>query len=579
MVMGWTSTRGRGKAAVFFMFVIVGLVFTWAALFASAPLVEQSFQVKFDHYTVNDGLSHGKVLDAYQDRFGYMWFATPDGLNRFDGYSFQVYRYFDKDSTSISNSYITCITEDAQGKLWIGTKKGLNQFNRRTEEFIRYHYQPDNENSIYHDHVRALLADTLGNLWIETVDGTLNQYVIKENRFEHYRHKKLSQPYYDYHEIYQDKNGYIWFGGRNFGPYRFNPSTGQMKYFSADAENPDKKRDNDIACIMEDSHGNFWMSATDGAYKFFPDSGRFEKFLWSSTFSIIEDSYTNLWFATGKGVYQYFPDKGNMAHYMHSANVPSSLVHDHVYKLHEDRAGNIWICTAGGISKYSPKKYKFSHYRHIVGQENCLPNNNVTATFQDSDGAIWIGTHGGGLSRFYPGKGRCENYQHQADNPNSITSNRVSCIYEDSRSRLWIGQWSGRGFDLFDKPTGRFTRYAILDGSFKKDWYNDFLEDRFGRFWAGVWGSSGMMEFDPEKGVFTGVHFISYHVPNDRPVKDMAILPDGRVFLGVDRFVIFSLQTAGEDTLGYASGQKPMISLPFWTGTSFNGITHTPFGS
>ena len=354
----------------------------------------------FDNFTAEQGLSTSTVLDIIQDKYGFLWIATPNGLNRFDGYHFLHFYSEAGDSCSLSDSYITCFAEDAWGNLWIGTKNGLNRLNRDTFCFSTLYHEPGNNNSLKDSYIRALYADDSGKLFIETRDGYLSVLDIAEGRFTHYKHKRLVQEYYDYHSIYQDKEGLIWFGGRNIGPFFLNPENNQVHLIKADSGDPHKKRENDISCFFEDSHGNFWMSGLDGAYKYYTKEDRFEKLLASSTFSITEDHDKNVWFGSGNGVFCLRDSV--MYHYTYSISNPKSLVNNHVNKIYVDRCNNVWLGTQEGLSKFSPNKYKFKTYRHLFGDDKSLSNNHVTDILEDSRRQIWISTMGGGLNQFDP---------------------------------------------------------------------------------------------------------------------------------------------------------------------------------
>ena len=497
----------------------------------SPPEIQDDPLVKFDHYNYQDGLSHEKVLDATQDQYGYMWFATAYGLNRFDGHHFLVYLHQKSDSGSISDNYITCLEEDAFGNLWVGTKNGLNRLNRKTEVFEKWLYDPDNPGSDGNQYVRELYADDNGILWIETVDGTLSRYDIKRKTFDHYHHQRIFQEYYDYHDIYEDHEGNLWIGGRDMGPYRFNRENGELVFYQADNNDFTKKRDNDVASFFQDVHGNFWVSATDGVYWFFPPANRFKKMLNTSTYSITEDHEGHVWLGTSNGAMKYHPEEGHFTRYRHDQNNPSSLVDNHIYKVFTDRNNNIWFCTNNGISKLSANKYKFAHYRHIIGDDKSVSDNHVSALMQDRQGRIWIGTTGGGLNLFNKEMKSFLDYTHDENHPASITSNQVSALYQDEKGTLWVGLWAGLGFNKFEPDKDRFTRYAIRWDSRKRDWYSDFLEDKNGNFWLGIWGDWGLRKFNRETETIETDQYAHGPKPVNEHISAIAVQDDSLVWI------------------------------------------------
>ncbi len=474
---------------------------------------------KFDSYTTDDGLKGRKVLDIHQDRYGFLWIATDEGLNRFDGYDFRVFTHQPDDSTSISDSHVTSIDEDIYGNLWIGTQHGLNRFLRENETFDAILHDDFDANTLSHNYVRELYADTSGFLWIETVDGILNRYEIQDESFVQHKHNKIKQPYYEYHAIYEDKGGDLWIGGRSMGPYRFLKNEERFVFYRADGQDSTKKRDNDVAAYLEDSYGNFWVSGIDGIYLFFPDEERFQKFYGTSTFDIAEDNEGYIWFATGNGVLRYDPSNKVLLHYRADQNNRQSLNADNVNCIFEDQTGNIWFGTDNGLNKYSRNKYKFSHMYHIPGNRNTIAANNITSLMTDDQDNLWIGTDGYGLDKMDLNNNTITHYKKEEDDPGSLASNYVSDIYQDHNGDIWIGLWRGIGFNKYDASEDEFILYSHNPNNLKTDWYVDFLEDHQGTFWAGLWGAQGMQEFNRNDGHFEPNHFNPLH---SRPI-DMKI--------------------------------------------------------
>lgn len=439
-------------------------------IWAQSYTLKEDYQSKFYNLSQKDGLSHNKVLDIYQDRCGYLWFATIDGLNRYDGYEFVVYKNIPGDSSSLSGNLVTCITEDPYGDLWIGTHYGLNKYDRKSNSFIRYMKHPKGL-SISDNYVRAFHCSQEGILWIETADGVLNKYDIQQNTFTHYPHKAGGQFYYPNHTVYEDKEGFIWIGGRSIYPHRLNPKTGKFDRFVNSPDSP--KNENDVACYYEDSQGHFWVSALDGAF-IFDKQKQFDMFLSISTYSIIEDAKGRLWFGTGYGLYRYNRQNNKMTHFDTDENNPFSLIGSHINKLYQDRSGIIWVATNDGISKYAPKRDKFFHYYHVAGNEKTLSSNYITAIVEDKDGLLWIGTKNAGLNSFDRTSGAFKTYKHNPNDSHSISSNRISNLYIDKAGTLWIGLWEGIGFNKFNKATETFTKYSYNPNTTWFDWYNDF---------------------------------------------------------------------------------------------------------
>jgi ligand-binding sensor domain-containing protein len=180
-----------------------------------SQVIHTDVYTSFINLDQSDDLSNNTVNDIYQDVNGYIWIATMDGLNRFDGNKFISFKHSKNDSTSISDNFITSITGDSKGNIWVGTAKGLNKYNRQTGTFIRYKSSPFLPHTLRNNHVRRVLLQSDSVLWAETIDGTLSRLEILSEEFDHFSHKPISQPDYLYHTLWCDDNGNIWIGGRN----------------------------------------------------------------------------------------------------------------------------------------------------------------------------------------------------------------------------------------------------------------------------------------------------------------------------------------------------------------------------
>jgi ligand-binding sensor domain-containing protein len=460
------------------------------------PVLKTDYQTEFEQLSTKDGLSSNKVLDILQDKVGYLWFATTDGLNRYDGYKFLVYKNTIGDTTSLSNNLVTCLEEDIHGNLWVGTLYGLNRYNRKTNQFEHF-FKQKGQNSLSDNHIRALFADQTGILWVETVDGVLNKIHLPDFKVEHFTHTAVNQAYYHYHSIYPENDSILWIGGRGIATHRFNINQGKFKRFKPDPNDSTKKREADIACYFEDSKANFYVSGLDGVY-LFDKKSRFKKILKSSTFSILEDTKKRLWFGTGDGIYKQSGEANTYFHYTFNPNNPTSLGGNHVNKLFQDRSGVIWVATNSGISKYSPLRHNFMHYYHVPDDSNTVSSNRITDAVEDTKGMIWLATANSGLVRFDRKNGAFKNFKHSSKNKKGLRSDRISNLYIDKEDNLWIGLWSGKGFQKFNPSKENFELYSINPKNTYTDWYNDFLEDSKGNFYLGVWGGQALYNFKRE---------------------------------------------------------------------------------
>ncbi|MEZ5196900.1 MAG: two-component regulator propeller domain-containing protein [Bacteroidales bacterium] len=527
------------------LFYIAILFLLFYNAFAQPVIIPDPYK-KFDQLTKRDGLSNNYILDIHQDKSGFIWIATKDGLNRYDGYGFKTFNHDPYDSLSISDNLITCIKSDNEGVMWVGTKNGLNKFNAHKGNFNRYYFS----DSIHHqkgaDYIRAILPDDSVTVWIETADGKLHKFNPLELHSQKYSHDMPGMiDTYFYHTIFKDRNNDLWLGGRYMGIYKFDVDSSTFSFYRENPDDATKKRDNDVSAYFEDSQGTFWISGIDGLYTFDTENELFEKILPVSTFGIQEDKNEKLWLATGNGVYLFDKAENVLYHLRHNDNSPASLVNDHVNKVFIDRNQNVWLGTTDGISIYKPSKNKFGQIYHIPENDNTPVSNHITSILEDRKSRIWIGTASEGLECFDKDFNKLVQYHTKNRNPYQLVSNKVSTLMEDDEGDVWVGLWSGRGFHIVNPDEGISKHFHLHKSSLRADWYHDFLQDSYGNIWIGIWGAQGLYRFDKHAGKFMNDRFISYLPHYKYPVPVLA--HDGKniwlTFKGQGRFFCLNPKT------------------------------------
>lgn len=454
------------------------------------PSPQNDYFSKFIHYTTDNGLSDSRILDIIQDEKGYIWLATENGLNKFDGYTFK--NYFPGNFVSIPDKVVIDLETDQFGTLWIGTSNGLCYYNRETDQFYTIGINEPDSLTFPDQSIRKLMADHEGSLWIETKQGYLIQMNILSGKFEYWKHKQIDQEYYRYHTLFQDKNKNIWCGGRSSGPYFFDRKTHKFQLLPISKTDSSKKREIDTGAIFEDSRNNFWISALDGIYLYEREKNTFSKEFGTSTYQIIEDRKNRLWLATGNGLFRYDFGKNEFVHFLANPDVPNGLNDNHVHCVFEDKAGNIWVGTNEGVNLYITQNEMMTHITHISGVENSLTSNDIVCAMQDFDGEIWLGTKEHGINRVDP---EFQNMpiRSNGEEMNFMASDRISDIYQTKDSAVWIGLWSGHGFYHYNKKTGKSKRIAQMYNARTHDWYNDFLEGLDNDLWVASWGGYGLI--------------------------------------------------------------------------------------
>lgn len=520
--------------------------------------------IRFERLSLEQGLSQSVVNCMMQDSEGYLWFGTQDGLNKFDGYKFTVYRYEPNDTTSISNHFIWSIYEDNDGFIWVGTYSGLNKFDKSTETFVHYTHVPENEKSLSSNEIREIFQDSDGYLWIGTAEG-LNRLEDDGNSFTRFTHDE-DDPNSISHNfisaIHEDMSGRLWIGTGDLDAGRgglnyFDRETNSFKHYTHEPSNPESLIDDWITSIHEDRNGALWITTDGGLEKFNPEKETFTHFridqgqpesTWRNYMKCIaEDKSGNIWVGTWQwGLNKFDKNTGKFTNYINDPLNPASLSNNKVISLLMDRAGALWIGTSGGgINKYNPMANKFAHVKRY-GYPEGHGYNNVRAITVDNNGAIWYGTGLGlnkydpklnefehftpeddngllsnfyiqsllwensgvlwigtvsGLNRYDQQLKKIKTYFHNPNDANSLSHNNITTIIRDDDGMLWIG--TVNGLNHFDPDRGVFKRYfnnPENDESLSNNSIKTLLMDREGALWIGT--SNGLNRFDPIKKKF-----------------------------------------------------------------------------
>ncbi len=473
---------------------------------------------RFEHITVDQGLSSGTVTCILQDRKGFIWIGTSAGLNRFDGYNFRIYPLQPKRAHSLSSGHIRTLYEDRQGVMWIGTGDGgLNKYDRSRDRFTAYRNIPGDAGSLGSDNVMVIYEDSGGTLWIGTEGGGLNRFDRQKERFILYQHSaddpaSLSSDVVS--AICEDAAGVLWIGTAQ-GLNKFDPHTGRFSHYRNRADVPHNLSNDAVNTIYEDSLGILWIGTMDGLNRFDRQKDQFVHFhnraedpgsLSNDTVTAIyEDRAAELWIGTVRGLNRLDRLRDRFIRYPSLADDPGSLSHGAVAAIYQDQSGLLWIGTVGGgVNKFDTKREKFELYRADAAGHNSLSSSLVMAIYEDLSGIVWLGTWGGGLNRFDRKKNRFTHYKADPEKPDSLNSDVVLAIAEGRGGALWLGTWGG-GLNKFDPKKGVFTRYMHnpqAASSLGDNFVFALHQDRSGILWIGTW-QGGLDRFDPQKETFT----------------------------------------------------------------------------
>jgi signal transduction histidine kinase/ligand-binding sensor domain-containing protein/CheY-like chemotaxis protein len=444
------------------------LLFLALLLFAPSLKAQKADRL-FHHLTSNQGLSQNNVTSIARDRQGFMWFGTQDGLNKYDGYDFTVYRNDQNDPNSLSHNYVHTLFKDKDGRLWVGTDNGgLSMYDEQTDHFINYVNNPHDRKSLSNNDVRAITQDIRGNLWIGT-DGGLNYFDIANNVFRHFRHDskiKGSLSSNSVNDVLIDSDGTVWVATSDGGLNMLNPSTQQFKYFRNDPADPTSLSSDRINHIFEDSKKNIWIATEggglnrfdkkNGTFQVYTHSDKPESISHNDVISLAEDKDGKLWVGTRNGGLNILEKNGAFTRHSYDRDNTDGINNGSIYALYSDMVGTMWIGTYSGgvnIADYNP--LKFTRHRSIPGRPEGLNNDNILSILQDNNGKIWLGTDGGGINVFDEATHQYRHFTHNPNNPKSIASDYIVALYKDKDGKIWIGNYKG-GLSVFSEASNSF---------------------------------------------------------------------------------------------------------------------------
>ena len=480
----------------------------------------QKSVLRFQHYTADQGLSQNMVDCILEDSKGFMWFGTWNGLNRFDGYTFTIFKQNPDERKSLSNNFIYSMCEDKSGNLWIGTANGLNVYLYEKDRFVVFRHMPENERSIISNNINAIISDKNGNIWIGTDKGADKLSVSGQSdiieKIQHYPSGNQSGSLSGANvlSIYEDPEGRIWMGTDN-GLNLLDEQHIAFMHYLNNPQDPNTLPENTINAIYRESSGTLWIGTNNGLSSMDVSSGRFTNYsndpadpkslLHNTVMSITEDRTGRLIIGTLGGLSIYDKGHDNFDNYRHNLNASYGLNNDFINCLYSDKNGNIWIGTErGGINIYNIYQKNFEFLEHVPGNKNSLSHSTVNSIWED-DHYIWIGTAGGGLNRYDKKSETFEHYYFRSGDPNSLASDFITSIHGDREGNLWIGSWGG-GLDKLtpeNKAKGRFIHYNQSPGdsmSLINDFVSSIIEDQRGYLWIGTLG--GLNKYNPSTNRF-----------------------------------------------------------------------------
>lgn len=458
-----------------------------------------SKQLVFTNYSINEGLSQSVVNCVFQDSKGYIWMGTQNGLNRFDGEKFEIYRFDQSDYSSISNNWIYAISEDSEGDLWIGTKGGLHKYQRAEDNFVRINYQtgftPDVSQHIYDN-----ICLSNGNILINTPP-LISVYIPETGDLVHFQ----SEMEYDGSvtdtniPVLEDSEGNVWvgstkglsyfsFSSKEFIAYKFRNSAGT------------EVSEVDVASLYMDKKDRLWVGTTIGLFQFNESLGIFEEAVfplskgenWSlkniCVQVILEDWSDNLILGTeGNGMFVLSQNETAFFSIHNYTTENSAIESNIVQDLLIDKSNNLWIGTLWGTTKVDLKKNNFKLYRNSNSPNSLnLLGNVIAGMYRNDDGILWVGNWGQGLNLVNLETNEVEHFSSQMTGKHYIPNDFVHEIVKDAKGNIWVG--TRDGIFIYDKPNNRFIDWTKFFGNsdlptFKNTRIYQIIQDRSQDYW------------------------------------------------------------------------------------------------
>jgi signal transduction histidine kinase/ligand-binding sensor domain-containing protein/DNA-binding response OmpR family regulator len=519
---------------------------------------------------IEQGLSNNSVRCIYQDHNGFMWFGTYDGLNRYDGYEFKIFRNDFKNDQSLVNNWINAIREDVEGNLWIGTRQGACIYKPLSNNFSPVYYSNGRKVEKLTSVIRGIEADEHGNMFVATTDlgllffpkrDTIGYKVLLDND---------ADTNYDVTTIKFSKDKRLWMFAAGKGLYFFDYNKRKAKLANATVKS---------ANCIESAAGVLWIGTHTSVLRYNILSNSFDrtyneanrKLSFNTVVGITSGANNELWIATNGGGAVVLDPATDQVQFLSNTNDRNSLSSNAVFSIWIDRQSRKWIGTLrGGINVIDPNKERFQTIVSNPATSNTLISNYILSFYEAPNNDLWIGTDGGGLSIWDRKLNKFTNYRHEAGNSSSISDNFVTDIKSDFENNIWVSTYRG-GIDRFSN--GKFEHYTCIDPNNPTLTLNPLGPNLLVDSENNIWFSTlqyGLFKLNRQKKVF--------ELFNGQLLDLFALQEDkNRVLWGGSLSHLIQIDKAGRKHVSFFIGKPVRTMLEdrwgnFWVGTEGGGL-------
>lgn len=437
----------------------------------SGKILAQTTNRYFHNFSPEDGLPQSSISAIAQDHPGFMWFGTEDGLARYDGYLFHVYRNDIADPTTLSNNFINALMVAHDGRIWVGTRNGLSIYHPRSDQFISFFHAENDTTTLNSSFINSIFQDSKGDIFIGTTSGLNKVVLLNDDELIFHRYRASIHPGQKeifegtVHEITEDQWGRIWFVSQGKDPETredngaltcYNSTTESFTHFYSNSTAYGLS--SDAVRSVYTAGNNLWVGTIDGGLNKFTitdncsitgiqvfQSGENEAGLPHNYVSkIIKDTDSNIWIGTYEGLISANHNTTRFYNNNEFGQLASStppIIRD----LLSDKAGNLWVATDRGLYVYFPSRRKFELFTHDPNDTNSLAAGDIFGITEDSNGDIWSVSYGTGLNRIVAGSSENPSifrYTSNGENPVLPTAQLLG-ITEDSSRNLWVSSFDG----------------------------------------------------------------------------------------------------------------------------------------
>ena len=461
--------------------------------------LDAAYNFRFEHISIEQGLSQSSVNAILQDRQGFLWFATQDGLNRYDGYEFEIFQSIPGESNSLSHNYILSLTEDQQGNLWIGTQGfGLDKLNPQSGEFTHFQ-QTKSDQYIKGRYILSLLTTRDGTVWAGTEEG-LSRYDEEENRFFPVEAVN-DQSESGIQTLYEDHDGNLWVGTHEEGAGIYMRDTDAFRFLPPhDANQAEDMLA--IESIMQDTDGILWLASSQGVLLYHADTQQVADFSGSQQTtaifsnhhpkSILQDQNNQIWIGTDNGgLILYNPATGEESILLNNTEQGNGINSNSIISMLEDKDGNLWFGTfSAGVNLLNRFAAPMEIFRSTAEGMYRLNDDLVWSIAADPFGNIWVGTEIHGINRINLNNQTVDYFSSTFTMPAISNDSSVEALLLSSQGILWAGNNDGI-LSRYDPQNGERSQYDIGSN------IHTLYEDRDHQLWLGLKGNF-LLSFDPE---------------------------------------------------------------------------------